>query len=140
MKKKQGNKDRAASRTQDIRNQETVNRIEVIEDKIKDVKINEFKENDFHNYDYDYDLSDDYSDEEYSDADTESSEDISKPEYYYYYYYDYLDSGIDISHELSNSEAAQYEPSPTPLWQVSGHTSHSQDSQKEEHDETAVTT
>ena len=56
-------------------------------------------------------------------------EDSSDPEYYYYYYYggqtldnylppqvdlyfssDYLDSGIDISHELST-----YEPLPTPL-------------------------
>ena len=41
------------------------------------------------------------------------------PEYYYYYYYDYMDSGIDISHELTNSEAKKYEPLPTPLWQVS---------------------
>ena len=50
-----------------------------------------------------------YSDEDYEDKyvlETEKPE----PEYYYYYYYDYMDSGIDISHELTT-----YEPLPSPL-------------------------
>ena len=50
-----------------------------------------------------------YDDEDYADKyvlETEKPE----PEYYYYYYYDYMDSGIDISHELTT-----YEPLPSPL-------------------------
>ena len=50
-----------------------------------------------------------YDEEEYRDKyviETEKPE----PEYYYYYYYDYMDSGIDISHELTT-----YEPLPSPL-------------------------
>ena len=54
------------------------------------------------------DSSDDHQLRDKTDLDME--EDKSDPEYYYYYYYDYLDSGIDISHELST-----YEPLPTPL-------------------------
>ena len=53
-----------------------------------------------------------YSDEDYEDKyvlETEKPE----PEYYYYYYYDYMDSGIDISHELTT-----YEPLPSPLPQA----------------------
>ena len=61
----------------------------------------------------DSDLPDyDYSDEDYEDKyvlETEKPE----PEYYYYYYYDYMDSGIDISHELTT-----YEPLPSPLPQA----------------------
>ena len=50
-----------------------------------------------------------YDDEDYADKyvlETEKPE----PEYYYYYYYDFMDSGIDISHELTT-----YEPLPSPL-------------------------
>ena len=56
------------------------------------------------------DTSEDY---EYIDTDDES-----EPEYYYYYYYDYMDSGIDISHELTTYEPL---PSPLPLASESGH-------------------
>ena len=48
--------------------------------------------------------------DDYELSDQAAEEDKSEPEYYYYYYYDYMDSGIDISHELST-----YEPLPTPL-------------------------
>lgn len=57
------------------------------------------------------DTSDDYEyvDEEDGTND-KAGEAGEEPEYYYYYYYDYLDSGIDISHELTT-----YEPLPSPL-------------------------
>ena len=48
--------------------------------------------------------------DDYELSDQAAEEDKSEPEYYYYYYYDYMDSGIDISHELP-----PYEPLPTPL-------------------------
>ena len=121
LEKKKQKQDHASSRTQDIRSNEAVNNMKIADDKIHNVKIQEYLdienvENDHHNYEHDYDFDSDYSDDNDSD-DTPAN--IDKPEYYYYYYYDYLDSGIDISHELSNNVAAQYEPLPTPLWQVS---------------------
>jgi len=67
--------------------------------------------------DYDYDYADTNTTIE-EEVENEEVKDV-KPEYYYYYYYDYLDSGIDISHELPNGETNSYEPLPTPLWQVS---------------------
>ena len=42
-------------------------------------------------------------------------DDDKEPEYYYYYYYDYVDPGIDISHELLENNVNSYEPLPTPL-------------------------
>ena len=62
----------------------------------------------------------------------------------YYYYYDYLDSGIDISHELSNSETAGYETLPTPLWLVSKHPHNSTEDEdikeREDHSKSEVAT
>ena len=125
LEKKQGDKDHAASRTQEIRNNVKGDNVRVTENKIEsDTEIyrdEEYKANesldDLQKYEYDYEFDDDYSDDEDNDE-NELSEDDDKPEYYYYYYYDYLDSGIDISHELSNNVEAGYETLPTPLRQV----------------------
>merc|ERR1711915_484573 len=68
----------------------------------------------FHDTEADYEYDTDNKESKLKKKPEEDS-----PEYYYYYYYDYLDSGIDISHELTNSEAKKYGPLPTPLWQVS---------------------
>ena len=54
--------------------------------------------------------NDDYDD--FNDNEVVTDDDSTDPEYYYYYYYDYVDSGIDISHEL------EYEPLPTPVARV----------------------
>ena len=124
LEKKDGDKDHAASRTQEIRNDVIGDSGRVTENNIesdKDIhRDDEYKENEnvdnLQKYEYDYEFDDDYSDDE--DNDDNVSEEDDKPEYYYYYYYDYLDSGIDISHELSNNVAAGYEPLPTPLQQV----------------------
>ena len=61
---------------------------------------------------YDYEEEDEKKEdlEDYTDYEEEEND----PEYYYYYYYDYLDSGIDISHEKN-----ELEPLPTPMWQTS---------------------
>ena len=77
-----------------------------------------------------FDINDDY---DY--VDTEEKE--PEPEYYYYYYYDYLDSGIDISHELTTHEPL---PSPLPLISNStksekSETEETSDSEKKEIDE-----
>ena len=57
------------------------------------------------------DTSDDYEYVDEEDGTNEKAGEAGEePEYYYYYYYDYLDSGIDISHELTT-----YEPLPSPL-------------------------
>ena len=125
LHKKQEIKDHAASRTQETRNNVIEDSGRVTENKIKSDKEiyidEEYKSNEnldnLQKYEYDYEFDDDYSDDEDNDE-NELSEDDDKPEYYYYYYYDYLDSGIDISHELSNNVAAGYEPLPTPLRQV----------------------
>ena len=123
LEKKLGNKERASSRTQAMRNDSTGNNLKVIKNKLQNVKaIHEKKEDalgsitNTHRQDNDYAFEDD-------DVDVLANGD--KPEYYYYYYYDYLDSGIDISHELSNSETAGYEPLPTPLGLLSKHPNNS---------------
>ena len=56
------------------------------------------------------DNNDDYEYIDNDEDDNETVDDSSEPEYYYYYYYDYMDSGIDISHELTT-----HEPLPSPL-------------------------
>ena len=125
LHKKQKIKDHAASRTQETRNNVIEDSGRVTENKIKSDKEiyidEEYKSNEnldnLQKYEYDYEFDDDYSDDEHNDE-NELSEDVDKPEYYYYYYYDYLDSGIDISHELSNNVEAGYETLPTPLRQV----------------------
>ncbi len=60
------------------------------------------------------DNTDQYSEDDYEDYDVDNTVDKNdeEPEYYYYYYYDYVDSGIDISHEL------ELEPLPTPMARV----------------------
>merc|ERR1712050_668887 len=147
LEKKKQNRDKAASRTQVTKNHESYENINFIEQKKKDDLMNEYEEvenvNNSHKYEYDYDFDSDNSENEYDETEDSSTENSDKPEYYYYYYYDYMDSGIDISHELSinknnyelsndknnyntnnykvsNNVAAQYEPLPTPLWQVGG--------------------
>ena len=124
LHKKQEIKDHAASRTQETRGNVIEDSGRVTENKIKSDKEifidEEYKNENLDNlkkYEYDYEFDDDYSDDEDNDE-NELSEDDDTPEYYYYYYYDYLDSGIDISHELSNNVAAGFEPLPTPLRQV----------------------
>ena len=69
-------------------------------------------------FDYEYDYADGEKKEEEENVIEDEEGDVKKPEYYYYYYYDYLDPGIDISHELSDNDVESYEPLPTPLWQV----------------------
>ena len=87
--------------------------------------------------DYDYDFEDDVI-ERNNLGGNDVPENGEKVEYYYYYYYDYLDSGIDISHELSNSETAGYEPLPTPLWQVSQHDNNSTESEDDKERENLI--
>ena len=132
LEKKLGNKERASSRTQAMRNDSTGNNLKVIKNKLQNVKaIHEKNEDALESIknakseDYYYDFDDDDKDRKNHDV----PENSDKPEYYYYYYYDYLDSGIDISHELSNSETAGYEPMPTPLWQVSQYPNNSTESE-----------
>ena len=59
----------------------------------------------------DYEYVEDFEDTANTNTD-ETTDGESEPEYYYYYYYDYMDSGIDISHELTTHEPL---PSPLPL-------------------------
>ena len=131
LEKKQDYKDRASSRTQAMRNS-VGNNDKVINNKLQTKTIHEKKENALANIenakkeDYDYDFEDDVI-ERNNLGGNDVPENGEKAEYYYYYYYDYLDSGIDISHELSNSETAGYEPLPTPLGLVSEHPDNSID-------------
>ena len=118
LEKKQGNRDRASSRTQAMRNDSTGSNDKVFSNTFQNVKAIHEKKQDAlgsiansNREDHDYDFEDDDIDRKNHDV----LENVDKPEYYYYYYYDYLDSGIDISHELSDSETAGHEPLPTPI-------------------------
>ena len=129
FEKKQDNKDRASSKTQAMRNS-VGNNDKVINNKLQTKTIHEKKEDTLASIenakkeDYDYDFEDDVI-ERNNLGGNDVPENGEKAEYYYYYYYDYLDSGIDISHELSNSETAGYEPLPTPLGLLSKHPNNS---------------
>ena len=151
LEKKQTDTDHAISRTQDILNETAGNNNKVSEnyndrkdnkiDKLNTILMNigdaSAKRNlNREEYDYEYDYADDYSETEEEDEhvihdeknhenDDEESDD-NKPEYHYYYYYDNLVPGIEIVHDLSNSEID--EVLPTPICLVSKDSEHSDDS------------
>ena len=131
LEKRQIDTDQAVSRTQDIvkkhhkntdkapksQHNIKVKQIQKVKEMMNTQVASEFPKN-ISEFDYEYDYAVGEKKEEEENVIEDEEGDVKKPEYYYYYYYDYLDPGIDISHELSDNDVESYEPLPTPLWQV----------------------
>ena len=131
LEKRQIDNDQAVSSTEDIvekqpknthrdlKSQHTnnLNQNQRVKEMMNTQVASEFHKN-ISEYDYEYDYDDGEKKTVEENVSEDEEGDVKKPEYYYYYYYDYLDPGIDISHELSDSDVERYEPLPTPLWQV----------------------
>ena len=131
LEKRPIDNDQALSRTEEIVKKHTkntdkdpkserevkVNQIQRVKEKMDSKVASEFNKK-ISEFDYEYDYANDEQKEEDKNVIKNGEDDVKKPEYYYYYYYDYLDPGIDISHELSDGDVERFEPLPTPLRQV----------------------